>query len=200
MTALSPDSDGSVSRSSIRQPSGVHDTGPGRPICTLPTLAGQSGGQIAAALAAAIQAPGIPGPHPQCPADRNSRDIALHGASLISVHATSLELCTDDPNLGFDLRSEELANAHPVADAGGDRAAPTSPVTLDASASSDPDSTPGTQDDLESYAWYEVSGGSPLRARPMRRAIRSRMCSASSGMSLVRSRSGGTGIGRTFSR
>ena len=40
ITALRPASEPSVSRSSIRQPSGVHDTGPGRPIVSLPTLAG----------------------------------------------------------------------------------------------------------------------------------------------------------------
>jgi hypothetical protein len=40
ITALSPESEPSVSRSSIRHPSGVHATGPGSPMVNLPTLAG----------------------------------------------------------------------------------------------------------------------------------------------------------------
>ncbi len=126
---------------------------------TVPTVAGQSGAELSAAIANAVQAPGIPGPHPHCPSDKNSRDIVDHGGFLISVHASSIEICTDDPNVGFDLRPEELTNVHPIADAGGDRTvAPGAAVTLDGSRSSDPDSTAGTHDDIETFEWFEVSG------------------------------------------
>lgn len=129
----------------------------------VPTVAGQTQAELAAAVAAAIQAPGIPGPHPDCPADRNARDITDHGGSLISVFASFLELCTTDPQVGFDVRSEELANAHPVAEAGDDRVLPAgAAVALDASGSSDPDSTPGTRDDLAHFEWFDVTTGPPV--------------------------------------
>jgi hypothetical protein len=98
---------------------------------TIPTTAGQRKADLAAAVAAAVHAPGIPGPHPDCPADHNARDITNHGGSLITVYASALELCTTDPKIGFDVRSEELANVHPAADAGDDRVLPGSaPVQL----------------------------------------------------------------------
>lgn len=129
----------------------------------VPTAAGQTKGNLAAAVAEAIQAPGIPGPHPDCPADRNPRDITNHGGSLISVFASFLELCTTDPAVGFDIRSEELANVHPVAEAGDDRVLPANaPVQLDGSRSTDPDSTPGTHDDLAHFEWFDVTSGPPV--------------------------------------
>jgi len=52
-------------------------------------------------------------------------------------------------------------NNPPVADAGPDQNVECGQdVTLDGSASSDPDSTPGTNDDIESFAWS--LGGEPL--------------------------------------
>ncbi len=130
---------------------------------TLPTAPGQSGADLAAAFVAAVQAPGIPGPHPDCPADRNPRDITNHGGSLISVYASFLELCSSDPQVGFDVRSEELANVHPIAEAGGDRVVPGgAPIPLDATGSADPDSTPGTRDGIATYEWFDVTAGPPV--------------------------------------
>jgi hypothetical protein len=69
-------------------------------------------------------------------------------------------VCTTDAGVGFDIRSEELANVHPVAEAGDDRVlAGSVPVPLDASRSSDPDSTPGTHDDLVHFEWFDVTSG-----------------------------------------
>lgn len=126
------------------------------------TVAGQSGPAIVAAIAAAVQAPGIPGPHEDCPARYNPRDLAAHGDALISVFATSLEVCSSDSQVGFDLRPEELMNAHPAANAGGDRSVLGQDVALDGSGSTDPDSTPGTNDDIVRYEWFDVTGGSTI--------------------------------------
>jgi len=133
--------------------------------CTLsiPTLPGEGRAQIAQKVVSAVQAPGIPGPHPGCTADHNPRDIANRGGSLVTVFAQSIEVCTTDPRIGFDLRSEELANVHPVANAGADRViASGTPVALDGSHSSDPDSTPGTNDDIVHYDWFDVTSGTPV--------------------------------------
>jgi len=141
----------------------VEETPIGPCALTIPTAPGQRKADLAAAVAAAIDAPGIPGPHPECPSEYNARDIANHSGSLISVYATSLELCTTDPKVGFDIRSEELANVHPVADAGNDRVLPGgSPVLMSGALSSDPDSTPGTHDDIAHFEWFDVTSGSPV--------------------------------------
>ncbi len=56
-----------------------------------------------------------------------------------------------------------MTNVYPVADAGGDRVVPAGPgVGLDGSASSDPDSSPGTDDDLVGFEWFDVTGGTPV--------------------------------------
>lgn len=129
---------------------------------TIPTLAGQTRGDIAQAIVSAVHAPGIPGPHRDCPSDRNPRDIANRNGALVSVLARALELRTTDPKIGFDLRAAELANAHPVADAGGDFAvAAGAPAVLDGSRSFDPDSTPGTHDDIAQFEWLDVTTGTP---------------------------------------
>ena len=140
----------------------VEESSLGACALAVPTTAGQSGAQIAAAVDAAVHTPGIPGPHPQCPADRNPRDIVSLMGFLVSVQATSLELCSHDPNVGFDIRTKDLANAHPIADAGDDRVLPGNPVALDGSRSADPDSTPGTNDDVASFEWFDVTTGTPV--------------------------------------
>ncbi len=128
----------------------------------IPTVAGETGAQIAGAVDAAVHAVGIPGPHPGCPADRNARDITSRMGFLLAVHASSLELCIRDPKVGFDIRTKDLMNAHPIADAGGDRVLGTGTVALDGSASADSDSSPGTNDDISSFEWFDVSTGSPV--------------------------------------
>lgn len=138
----------------------VEDSPLGTCSITVPTVAGQSGPQIAAAVAAAVQAPGSP--HPGCPEDHNPRDIVSLMGFLLSVQASAIELCVNDPRVGFDLRTKDLMNAHPVADAGDDRVLPGETVDLDGSRSSDADSTPGTNDGVASFEWFDVTTGSPV--------------------------------------
>jgi photosystem II stability/assembly factor-like uncharacterized protein len=76
---------------------------------TVPTSAGNTANQIASALSAAFQAPGIPGPNPGCPSRTNPRDVTLEGDSIITVMATALEFCSRDPGVGFVIAPEELA-------------------------------------------------------------------------------------------
>ena len=139
----------------------VETTPIGRCQITLPLEKGANAEAVGKALEDAIRIPGIPGPHRACPARVNPRDLVAKGASLIVVAASRLELCTDDPGLGFDLRSEELENAHPIADAGDDRKVERGDVVLDGSASLDPDDRPGIATDLVAWRWYDVSGEEP---------------------------------------
>lgn len=134
---------------------------------SVPTKPGESAATIAQRLHDAFQAPGIPGPNPDCPSERNPRDISLHGDSLITVSSTAVKFCTTDPGVGFRIRSEELKNVHPIADAGPDRTIETesvdgTAVKLDGSGSSDPDSTPGTNDDIVRFEWFELGEGGGL--------------------------------------
>jgi len=130
---------------------------------TVTTAAGQSAAQIAAALEAAAQAPGIPGPHPGCPSENNPRDLVVRDGALISAAAYKIEIASEDRNVGVDLRPADLDHVHPSADAGKDRVIPDEgqgriSVSLDASASTDADSTPGTHDHIVAFEWFEVSG------------------------------------------
>jgi hypothetical protein len=98
-----------------------------------------------------------------CPGAQNPRDVTQDRDSVITVLASGLQVCLDDAGVGFTLRPEELANVHPVADAGIDESVEcTGPggegFTLDGSASSDPDSTLGSSDDIVSYEWFEDFG------------------------------------------
>ena len=68
--------------------------------------------------------------------------------------------------LRVSLWRDTALNRPPIANAGSDRSVECAdhagtPVALDGSASTDPDSTPETEDDIASYAWSE-SGGSPV--------------------------------------
>jgi hypothetical protein len=130
---------------------------------TMPTSAGQSAEELAVALAAAFRQPGIPGPHPDCPSEHNPRDVTRLGSSVLSVAASNLEVCSADAGVGFALRPTGLGNVHAVAVAGDDQLVEcTGPegatVVLDGSGSSDPDSTPGTADDIALYEWLEDLG------------------------------------------
>jgi hypothetical protein len=142
--------------------------------CTLrlPTTPGQSAAEIAQALVNASQATGIPGPHPECPAERNPRDLTFDNGTVITVFSSALAVCLDDPAVGVSVRPEEMPNAHPVADAGPDRVIDCSrqdglDVTLDGRASSDADSVPGTRSDIVKYEWFEDFGLPGQRALGM---------------------------------
>ena len=65
-------------------------------------------------------------------------------------------------DLAFRTHVELPSNNAPEADAGDDQTVNAGPtcnplVTLDGSSSTDPDSTPGTNDDIVSFQWYEGS-------------------------------------------
>ncbi|HEV8374823.1 MAG TPA: hypothetical protein VGR38_01160 [Candidatus Polarisedimenticolia bacterium] len=96
---------------------------------TVPTSAGQRAAEVAAAVAAALQAPGIPGPHPACPASRNPRDVTAEGDALITVLPSQIEVCSDDPGLGFLIAPEDMENAAPNCDAATFTATPFWPPT-----------------------------------------------------------------------
>jgi hypothetical protein len=121
---------------------------------------GEDGATIAANLVAAFQAPGIPGPNAGCPSRVNPRDASLAGDALRMVFANGVKVCIDDPEVGFSLRSQGLDEVHPVAAiSAAHNVECTGPggavVLLDGSSSADPDSTPGTNDDIVSFDWYE---------------------------------------------
>ncbi|MFL6211719.1 MAG: hypothetical protein ACJ74W_22925 [Pyrinomonadaceae bacterium] len=67
------------------------------------TASNETAGQIASSLVMAFQAPGIPGPNPACPSQRNPRDVTILGNSLISVVSNEMVVCVRDPNVGFTL-------------------------------------------------------------------------------------------------
>jgi len=133
---------------------------------TVATAEGQKGADIAAALEAAAQSPGIPGTQLQCPSERNPRDLVARDGALVSAAASTIQVCSNDPRAGIDVRSADLRNVHPVANAGSDRVIPpeadAASVIFDGSASADPDSTPGTNDDVTSFEWYEDGKAGPL--------------------------------------
>jgi len=121
---------------------------------------GEDGATIAANLVTAFQAPGIPGPNPACASEVNPRDASLVGDTLQMVFANAVKVCIEDPEVGFSLRSQGLDEVHPVAVVPPTRIVEcTGPngalALLDGSASADPDSTPGTSDDIVSFNWYE---------------------------------------------
>jgi hypothetical protein len=74
---------------------------------TVPTSPGDSAAKIAADIAAAFQAPGVPGPN-ACLARANARDIVAEGDALIAVMANELVVCPKDNGVGFTLIPEEL--------------------------------------------------------------------------------------------
>jgi hypothetical protein len=78
--------------------------------CTIsvPTTPGNTANQIASALADAFQAPGIPGPNPNCLAPNNPRDVTADGPSVLTVMANGVEICVKDGGVGFALLPDEL--------------------------------------------------------------------------------------------
>lgn len=136
----------------------VETTGLGTCAITVTTEAGQTGDEIAALVAQAFQEPGIPGPQPHCPSRRNPRDVIATDDRVQTILASTLEVCVTDPGVGIFLKSQDLANVHPVAVCSAATTECSGPagatVTLDGSGSRDPNSTPGTNDDLVAYRWF----------------------------------------------
>src|SRR3989441_2035016 len=87
----------------------VEDSTLGACELTLPTAAGETAATIVNDFNAMFQAPGIPGPFPDCPSNRNPRDAIVHGGdSLIFTLATGLSLCVDDPGVGLLVVPDEV--------------------------------------------------------------------------------------------
>jgi photosystem II stability/assembly factor-like uncharacterized protein len=128
----------------------------------VPTIAGQTATQIAAAVAAAFNTPGIPGPHLRCPANHNPRDVVQDGDSVLTVLPHGLRICIGDARVGLIVQPDELTHRYPVANAGGDRSVASTNVTLNGTLSTDPDSTPGTADGIVLYSWAEVRPDSSI--------------------------------------
>ncbi len=90
--------------------------------------------------------------------------IGMAAADFNGDQKPDLAIASYGPGLWLLLnQSVPTGNQPPNADAGPDRTAECSEpggaqVQLDGSASSDPDSTPGTQDDIVSYEWFEDFG------------------------------------------
>jgi hypothetical protein len=78
--------------------------------CTVavPTSPGDTADQIATALSGAFQAPGIPGPNPNCLTPNNPRDVTADGKSVLTVMAHGVEVCVKDSGVGFALLPDEL--------------------------------------------------------------------------------------------
>ncbi|NIR25814.1 MAG: hypothetical protein GWN77_02365 [Gammaproteobacteria bacterium] len=80
----------------------VENSNLGRCAVTVPTRPGDQPGDIAARLEAAFLG------ETSCSPSENPRDVARHGDMLVTVVARSLEVCVDDPGVGFAIAPEEL--------------------------------------------------------------------------------------------
>jgi hypothetical protein len=80
----------------------------------VPTTAGQSASAIAATVAAAFQAPGLPGPR-NCPARQNPRDVVQQGSSVVFRQATSVVICVNDAGVAVSYGPTGVTIAPPDA-------------------------------------------------------------------------------------
>jgi uncharacterized repeat protein (TIGR01451 family) len=85
---------------------------------TVPTPAGAGGSGIAAAVAAAFQAGGIPSPYPLCPIENNPRDLYAAGDSVRTALATDLTICLNDPGVGVTVLPSEICTTNADCDDG----------------------------------------------------------------------------------
>jgi photosystem II stability/assembly factor-like uncharacterized protein len=69
-----------------------------------------SAGDVAQAVAAAFQAPGLPGP-PGCLARHNPRDVSRRGDSVLTAFASEVVICVADAGVGVSLAPEEICIA-----------------------------------------------------------------------------------------
>ncbi|HEX4823792.1 MAG TPA: hypothetical protein VFV19_05740 [Candidatus Polarisedimenticolaceae bacterium] len=86
--------------------------------------AGSNAAAVASAIAAAFQAPGIPGPNPACPSSVNARDLVADGAAVRTALASELEICVNDAGVGAYLAPTEICQTDAECDDG-------SPCTVD---------------------------------------------------------------------
>jgi photosystem II stability/assembly factor-like uncharacterized protein len=127
------------------------------------TTFGMAGDDIAAGVAAAFLDPNLPATDPDRPPQQNLFDLTVTDATLTTVASTGFQICLSDPGVGILVSGAAIANAHPVAVTAVaatvecTSAAGTS-VLLDGSGSGDPDSTPGTNDDIVLFEWFEDFG------------------------------------------
>ena len=78
---------------------------------TVPTSMVDTPASIASAIAAAFQAPGDPGPNPNCPARHNPRDVNSTGDSVGTVVASQVTVCTSDAGVGLTVSPREICFA-----------------------------------------------------------------------------------------
>jgi hypothetical protein len=83
------------------------------------THAGESSLQIAQAVAAAFQAPGVPSPA-TCAESNNPRDIVQEGASVVAVLPTALRVCIEDAGIGFGFGPHGVSPVPPQIQIPGD--------------------------------------------------------------------------------
>ncbi len=87
----------------------IETTGLGTCAVILDTTQGQSAGEIAQALEDLILQVDAT-PKPFCPETMNPRDINRVGDSIINVFASSLQICINDPGIGFSIAPEEVGD------------------------------------------------------------------------------------------
>ena len=103
----------------------TEETGLGPCEINVPIPAGSQPSAIAAAVAAAFQAPGIPGPNPACASNVNARDLTSHGDSVSVSLASAIDLCVSDGAIGATIVPQEICTSDTDCDDG-------NPCTLDA--------------------------------------------------------------------
>lgn len=92
-------------------------TGIGACTRTITTTAGQTADDVAAAIVAAFNGAGNPGPA-ECLADANARDLVAFDDNIFAAFAQHLTFCSSDPGVGVVVGPEEIDlvfNKPPVA-------------------------------------------------------------------------------------
>ncbi|HEX4963231.1 MAG TPA: hypothetical protein VF173_20540, partial [Thermoanaerobaculia bacterium] len=87
------------------------------------THAGESSLQIAQAVAAAFQTPGVPSPA-TCAESNNPRDIVQDGPSVVAVLPTALRVCIEDAGIGFGFGPHGVSAEPPQIQIPGDVSLP----------------------------------------------------------------------------
>jgi hypothetical protein len=88
--------------------------------CSITVLepVGATANGLAAAVAAAFQAPGIPSPFPGCPTEVNPRDVTAQGDSVRTALASDLVVCINDPTVGVTILPTEICTTNTDCDDG----------------------------------------------------------------------------------